>query len=148
MWRSKKFIVITVLVAVVLVGGIGGVAFAQPEKGGQCPHGAHPEGRPHHGPPGALFESFGFDQEAVQAAFEQARSELEDGTLEGERRAVMNRVLEILGIDEQEWQDACDEMCPERPERPEHPEGMPPSHPGFGFRGPGGGPGGGPPGTQ
>ena len=111
MWRSKKFIIITVLVAVVLVGGIGGVAFAQ---SGHDRH--HPLGTPHHGPGGAIFEGFGVDQEALQAAFEQARSELQEGTLEGGRRAVMDRVLEILGISEDEWQAACSqarESCPE-----------------------------------
>jgi len=177
MWRSKKFIIITVLVAVVLVGGIGGVAFAQSGHDRQDSYGVllgkvaeklgineqvlrdaftearselqaeHPEGKPHHGPGGAIFEGFGVDQEALQAAFEQARSELGAGTLEGGRWAVMSRVLEILGISEEEWQAACSEAresCPEmRPGDP--PEGRPQFDHGFGFRGPGGrphGPGG------
>jgi len=84
-----------------------------------CPEmrpGPPPEGGPRHGPGGAIFEGFGVDQEALQAAFEQARSELKAGTLEGGRRAVMDRVLEILGISEDEWQAACSqarESCPE-----------------------------------
>ena len=137
MWRSKKFIIITVLVAVVLVGSIGGVAFAQ---SGHDRH--HPPGPPRHGPGGAIFEGFGVDQEALQAAFEQARSELGEGTLEGGRRAVMDRVLEILGISEEEWQAACSQAREARPEmRPGlPPEGGPPFDHGFGFRGPGGRP--------
>jgi len=70
----------------------------------------HPKGRLQNGPMAQVFESFGVDQEAVQSAFEQARTELEGGTLEGGRAAVMVRVLEILGIDEEDWQAACAEV--------------------------------------
>ena len=80
-------------------------AQARGEMWGECP-----EGRPHFlGPMTQAFESLGVDQEAVQDAFGQARVELEDGTLEGGRRALMARVLEILEIDEEDWQATCAE---------------------------------------
>ena len=98
----------------------------------------YPGVRPAHGLMAQVFESFGYDQEAVQAAFEQARTELEDGTLEGGRGAVMARVLEILGIDDQDWQAACAEVRQAYQEmRGEKPEGRP-FAPGFGFHGMGG----------
>ena len=72
--------------------------------------GERPEGRPQFlGPMTQVFESFSVDQEAVQAAFEQARAEMESGTLEGGRGALMTRVLEILGIDAEDWRAACAE---------------------------------------
>ena len=40
MWRSKKFIIIALLAAVVLVGSIGGIAFAQTETGDDSHPGA------------------------------------------------------------------------------------------------------------
>ncbi|MFC1940909.1 Clp protease N-terminal domain-containing protein [Chloroflexota bacterium] len=125
MWRSKKVIVGVMLAVVLLFGSLGGVALADEplqkfgidvqelkdkitEVRGEMQV-EHPEGRLHHGVMVQVFESFGVDQEAVQAAFEQVRAELKDGTLEGKRGAVMTRVLEILGIEEEEWQTACTE---------------------------------------
>ena len=97
-----------------------------------------PEGRPHSAPMRQVFENLGYDQEAVQTAFEQARTELEGGTLEGGRGAVMARMLEILGIDEQDWQAACAEIRQAYQEmRSEKPEGGPFGL-GFGFKGHGG----------
>ena len=110
-------------------------AFAQAHSGMRA---EHMEGRLPQGPMAQVFESLGVEQEAVQAALDQARTELEDGTLEGGRGAVMAKVLEILGIDEQDWQAACAEvqqahqkMCGEKPEGGSF-------GPGFGFRGDGG----------
>ena len=104
--------------------------------GNECQGLNNPRGP--HGPMTQIFESLGYDQEAVQAAFEQARTELEDGTLEGGREAVMARVLEILEIDEEEWQAACAEVRQAHQEmRGEKPEGRP-FGPGFGFKGHGG----------
>ena len=68
------------------------------------------DGRLHYAPMTQVFESLGYDQEEVQAAFEVARGELEAGTLEGGRGAVMAMVLEILGITEEDWQAACAEV--------------------------------------
>jgi len=146
MWRSKKFLLVTVLVVVVLAGSIGGVALAQAENDGDNPRhellarvadklgideqtlqdafgeamselrAEHPAGGPRLGLSTELLEQFGIDESAFQEAVEQARNELEDGTLEGGRRALMTRVLQLLGIDEEEWQQAVAELCPERPE--------------------------------
>ena len=165
MRRSKKLIIAAVLGAVLLVASLGGVALAQTENDEVSPpmsllarvaeklgideqvlrdtfaevrsemQAEYPEGRTAHGPMTQVFESFGYDQEAVQAVFEQACTELEAGTLEGGRGAVMARVLEILGIDEGEWQAACAEVRQAHQEMlGERPEGEL-FGPGFGFRG-------------
>ncbi|MFC1980028.1 hypothetical protein ACFLVS_04140 [Chloroflexota bacterium] len=170
MWRRKKLIVVAVLAIVMVFASIGGVVLADNGDDEVSPpmsllsriaaklgigeqvlkdtiaearsemQAERPEGRPAHGPMAQVFESFGYDQEAVQAAFEQARTEMENGTLEGERGAVMDKVLNILGIDEQDWQAACTEAGQAHQEmRGEKPEGMP-FGPGFGFRGHSGGP--------
>jgi len=174
MWRSKKFIIGTVLTVVLLLGSIGGVVLAADngnDSGPKAKFGElvdkvceiykdntgdelnlealkdaftqarsemqveRPEGRLFYGPMAQVFESLDVDQEAVQAAFDQARTELEDGTLEGGRGAVTARVLEILGIDEQDWQAACTQARETHQEiRGEKPEGRP-FGPGFGFPG-------------
>ncbi len=169
MGRRKKFILVALLAAVVLVGSIGGVVLAQTENGDEGGPGAgframldrvcefynanpdrpgdidrdileaafndarsamlaeRPQCMPPNGPMEQVLENLGITDEAMKAAFEQARTELKDGTLEGGRQAVMARVLEILGINEEDWQAACTE------------EGRP--GPGFGPRGHGmGGP--------
>jgi hypothetical protein len=168
MWRSKKLIVFALLAAVLVFGSIGGVVLANGDDEASPPMSlmarvaaklgiseqvlrdafaeAHsemqaerPEGKPlFGGPMTGVFENLGYDQETVQAAFEQVRTELENETLEGGHGAVMSRVLEILGISEADWQAACDEARQAHQEMlGERPEGMP-FGPGFGFRGPGG----------
>jgi len=148
MWRSKKLIISVVLAGVMLIGSIGGVAYANDDNEGIQPgtffgafwegvceiykdktgddidpeaikesfnqargemQAEYPIGGPHHGAMSQLFESLGVDQETVQVAIEQACAEMKDGTLEGGRGAVMARVLEILKIDEADWQSACAE---------------------------------------
>ena len=187
MWRSKKFIIVAVLAAVLLFGSLGGAVLADngdgsTDTGDKSQRGACREAmlteaceilindwscseditaadledilmtarqaigdecqgpnspRGPHGPMAQVFESFGADQEAVQAALEQARGELEDGTLEGGRGAVMARVLGILGITEEEWQAACDEAREARQEMWGENLENGPFGTGFGFKGPG-----------
>lgn len=181
MGRRKKFILVALLAAVVLVGSIGGVVLAQTENGDEggpragfkamldkvCElYNANPErpgdidrdileaafndarsamlaerpqGMPPNGPMEQVLENLGITDEAMKAAFEQARTELKDGTLEDGPKAVMARVLEILGISEEDWQAACDEARSAM--QAEFPDGIRPDGPGFGPKGHGmGGP--------
>jgi hypothetical protein len=79
MWRSKKFLLVTVLAVVALVGSIGGVALAQSGNGdNDQPIAQHQ----------AMLEKVcaiygentgtAIDSEALQEAFEQARSDMQD----------------------------------------------------------------------
>jgi hypothetical protein len=135
MWRSKKFIIATVLAAVVLVGSIGGVVLAQ-ENGDE--DGTQPEARH-----AALLERVceiyedntgdEIDSTALKEAWAQAQSEMQAEAME----AHLAKMVENGVIDEtqaQELQEWLDDM----------PEGLPF---GPGFRGHGMFPGmGGPPG--
>ena len=82
MWRSKKFIVIAVLVVVMLVGGIGRTVLAADDGDD-----SQPEARC-----GALWDKVSeiyeqntgvaLDQEALEDAFVQAQSEMRDEALD------------------------------------------------------------------
>jgi hypothetical protein len=82
MWRSKKFIIIAVLAAVVLVGSIGGVAIATDNGDDGQPQAQY----------GALLErvceiyeqktGVAIDQETLKDAFAQAQSEMRTEALE------------------------------------------------------------------
>ena len=67
MWRSKKFIVVTLLAVVVLVGSTAGVALAQTESGNNSQ-------------PKTLLsrvaEILSIDQQTLEDAFAQAQSEM------------------------------------------------------------------------
>jgi len=80
MWRSKKFIV-AVLIAVVLVGSMGGVIFAQTENGDDSQ-------------PKTLLvrvaEILGIDQQKLEDAFTQARSEMQDEALDSRLQNLVN----------------------------------------------------------
>lgn len=164
MWRSKKLIICVALALVLLLGSLGGVAFAQenedgrpgavfleklaeklgisvdelqakitevredvreelPERnfgpwaGKRCPTGdpCILEERFGYGPIAQVFESLGYDTEDVKAAFEEARDQVDKETLAGNHRALISKVLEILGIDEDEWKAACQEICGDKP---------------------------------
>ena len=83
MWRSKKFIIITVTVAAVVAGCLAGVVFANPENGDA----SQPESKY-----GALLdrvceiyeENTGvtIDPQQLRDAFVQAQSEMRDEALE------------------------------------------------------------------
>jgi len=96
MWRSKKFIVIAVLAAVVLVGSIGGVALAQTRIGSI---GKMALARTGYGPNSLQEDCHGvmmdriceiyegntgvaIDQQVLEDAFAQARSEMCDSAME------------------------------------------------------------------
>jgi len=83
MWRSKKFIIVAVLAAVVLVGSIGGVVLAQTENGDDSQPKAQYE---------ALLDKVcaiyeqntgtAIDAQELQNAFDQAQSEMRDEALD------------------------------------------------------------------
>ena len=82
MWRSKKFIIVTVLAAVLLVGSIGGVALAQTGNGDD----SQPKA-PHE----ALFarvceilvgNGINITAEQLEDAFTQARNEMRSEALD------------------------------------------------------------------
>jgi putative ABC transport system permease protein len=82
MWRSKKFIIIAVLAAVVLVGSIGGVALAQTgdeNNNSQAQQGALLD------KVCAIYEEntgTAIDAQALQEAFAQAQSEMQDEAMD------------------------------------------------------------------
>ena len=80
MWRSKKFIV-AVLIAVVLVGSTAGVVIAQTENGDNSQ-------------PKTLLarvaEILGIDQQNLEDAFAQARSEMQDEALDSYLQNLVN----------------------------------------------------------
>ena len=98
MWRGKKFLVVTVLAAVLLAGGIGGVALAQ-EEGDD----AQPESQC-----GNLLERVceiyeentgaAIDAEALKDAFAQARSEIQAERPERFRLSICGPMFGRTGI--------------------------------------------------
>jgi len=83
MWRSKKFLLVTVLAAVVLLGSLGGVAFAQT---GNSNNSTQPAAQ-HQAlldKVCAIYEQntgVAIKSEELQKAFDQARSEMQDEAL-------------------------------------------------------------------
>ena len=156
MWRSKKFIAITALLVVIMVGGaVGGIAYAQADSENDCAprarHGAllsrvceiyaentgvtiepeplenafnqahkelhadRPAGMPCFRAPDEVLNKLGITEQALQDAFDQALSELGDEARgPGQHKEVMNRVMEILGVAEADWQQAWTEAMEAR----------------------------------
>lgn len=74
MWKSKKFMVVAVIIAVVLVGTVAGVALAQANKGSSTTT------------QGTTFAArvaaiLGIDQQKVQDAFDKANRDMADEAL-------------------------------------------------------------------
>jgi len=138
MWRREKFILVALLAAVVLVGstacsscapaGDGGEESPSPPQDAGLPEGmappeegmAPPEGVPGEFPYEAsmagVAEILGIDEQKLEDAFAQARSEMQDDGLDARQpEALMARVAEILGIDQQELEDAFAQVRDEMP---------------------------------
>jgi len=149
MWRSKKFIIVAVLTAVVLVGSIGGVVLAQTENGDDSQPKAQYE---------ALLDKVcaiyeqntgtAINSEELQKAFDQARNEMRAEALDNHLQNLVEQ-----GRITQEQADQYKAWLEAKPDVPILAPG--PLAPGFpgagmprGFGGPGGGfPGGGEPPT-
>ena len=105
MWRSKKFILITVLAAVVLAGSIGGIVLAADNGDASQPGAKY----------GALLDrvfeiyeqktGIAIDQEALKDAFAQARNEMQAAAMEARlAKMVENGVIDETQAEElQEW---------------------------------------------
>ena len=153
MWRNKRFVLIALSVVSVLVGSTGLVGCAQggsssdnqpdtatpaPEQGqagndfGTGGRGGAWGGPLGDGlPPESMAEvarSLDIDQQRLEDAFAQARSEMQGTTAgEGGPVAMMTRVAEILEIEQQELEGAFEEALGEAfDEVPESPGRRPP----------------------
>jgi len=83
MWRSKKFLLVTVVATVVLLGSIGGVALAQTGTGGDSQPKAQYEALL--GKVCKIYQDktgVAIDQAALQDAFTQAQQEMRDEALD------------------------------------------------------------------
>jgi hypothetical protein len=139
MWRREKFIFVALLAAVVLVGSTACSSCAPagggdeelpgpPEDMGPPERMAPPEDMaPPEGVPGefpyeasmaGVAEIVGIDQQKLEDAFAQARSEMQDEGL-GARQpeALMARIAEILGIDQQQLEDGFAQVRNEMPDQ-------------------------------
>ena len=146
MWRSKKFIIIVAVVAaVVLVGGIGGIAYAQNSDDSQ------PKARC-----GAMLDKVceiyqektgvAIDQEALKDAFMQAAGEMRPEGLQKPPKmgpeAMQDRLQNLVteGKLTQEQLDALQEWWDSKPDVPFGPPGPGMFHKHGGFPGMGGPP--------
>jgi len=114
MWRSKKFILIAVLSAVVLVGSIGGVVFAQTENGDD----SQPEAR-HEAMLDRVCEIYeantgtAIDSQALSDAFAEARSEMQTERMDSRLQKAVEE-----GRITQEQADQYKEWCQSKPDVP------------------------------
>ncbi len=99
MWRRKKFLLVGLLAAVLLVGSIGGVALAQTENGDD-------------NQPKTLLarvaEILGIDQQKVEDAFAQAQSEMQTEALQNRLQNLVDQGKMTQGEADQylEWQQS------------------------------------------
>ena len=100
MWRSKKFIVMALLAAVLLVGSAGGIVLANDiEDEGNSQSKTTLLAR--------VAEKLGIDEQELKDAFAEARSESWTENPEGRQYgAPMAGVAETLGVEPQALQDA------------------------------------------
>ncbi len=106
MWRSKKLILVTTVIVIVLVGSVMGIGCSQtgneeglrPESEGEPPNNALLT---------SVAEILQIDQQKLEDAFAQSRSEVGNEAFDDNQPEVlMTRVAEILGIKQQDLQDA------------------------------------------
>jgi len=99
MWRRKKFLLVGLLAAVLLIGSIGGVALAQTENGDDSQ-------------PKTLLarvaEILGIDQQKVEDAFAQAQSEMQTEALQNRLQNLVDQGEITQGEADQylEWQQS------------------------------------------
>ncbi len=130
MWRRKRFILVAMITLVVLVGSVVGIGCSQtgneeglrPESGGEPPNEA---------PLTKVAEILQIDQQKLEDAFAQARSEVRNEALDNNQpEALLARVAEILGIGQKDLEDAFAQT------RSEMPNGVPWQRPANGNPGP------------
>ena len=95
MWRNKKLVIVTALVAaVLLVGGIGGVVYAQAKNGGYGQIGVTLASDNASQPKTLLARVaaiLGIEQQKVEDAFAQARSETQDEALDNHLKNLVDQ---------------------------------------------------------
>ena len=108
MWRSKKFIVITVLVAIILAGGIGGVVLAADNDDESQPGARHE----------ALMErvceiyeqntGVAIDPEELKDAFAQVRNEMQTEALQNRLQSLVEqgKITQEQADEYQKWQQS------------------------------------------
>jgi len=107
MWRRKKFIVVAVLAAVILAGSVGGVALAQTGNGDDSQ-------------PKTLIarvaEILGIDQQKLEDAFAQARSEMRDEALDSYLHDLVEQgtITEEQAVQYKAWWQARPDIEPFR----------------------------------
>lgn len=130
MWRNKKFIICTVLAAVLLTGSIGGIALAADNGNNSQPKAQ----------PGVMLDRIceiyqqktgvAIDKEALKDAFAQATGEMRAKALENRPEispeAIQDRLQKLVdeGKITQEQAEALQKRWESRPDVP----------PGFGFK--------------
>ena len=118
MWRSKKFIIAGVLAAVLLVGSIGGVALAQTEDGEDTQ-------------PQTLMarvaDILNINQQTLEDAFNQARSEMRDEALDNYLDNLVNEgtITQEEADQYRAWHQARPDMEPFRQQMREWGEARP-----------------------
>ena len=110
MWRRKKFILVGLLAAVVLVGSIGGVAFAQTENGDA----SQPEAQKYEVLLDRICEIYQektgvtINQEALKDAFAQAQNEMSIEALKARLQSLVEqgRITQDEADQYLQWQQA------------------------------------------
>ena len=107
MWRSKKFIIVMVLAAVVAAGSIGGIALAQEDEG-ESPTTKLGEFMER---VCAIYEDntgIAIDQEALREAIAQARSEMRDEALNNHLQNLVDqgKITQEQADEYQQWQES------------------------------------------
>jgi len=134
MWRRKKWVIVAVLAAVILVGSISGIVLAADNDDDSQPR------APFEALLGRVCEIYqantgdDIDPEALETAFAQARSEMCPAGMpnrgEMDPEALQNHLEDLRNegkITEEQYEKMKDRI-----------ESMPDNLPGFGFRGHGG----------
>ena len=135
MWKTKRFILIAALVAVVLVGSLAGIAFAQTGSTDNAISGKTLMAR--------VAAILGIDQQKVEDAFAQAQREMQEEALDNHLKNLIDqgKITQEQADEHKAWLKASPDMEPFRQQLREWQQAKP-SIPGLegipGFGGPGG----------
>jgi len=131
MWRSKKLIVIAVLAAVVLVGTIGGIALAQ-EDGEVNGDNSQPQTLL-----ARVATILGIDQQELEDAFVQAKSELRNEALDSYLQNLVDegKITQEEADQYKAWWQAKPDMEPFRQQLEQWKQDRPDMPENFGLRG-------------
>ena len=121
MWRSRKFIVVALLAAVLVAGSIGGIALAQDNGDGSQPKTLLAR----------VAEKLGIDQQELEDAFAEAQTEMRDEALDTRLQKLVDegRITSDEATAYKEWLQAAPDMEPFRQQLREWEQnrpGMPP----------------------